>query len=314
MTPRRVGHGRGHGRPVHLLRPDHAVPHRRLSRAAPGRTRAGRGPLPRRRPRRAELPGHRPADRPQGAGHRRRLRHRPGCRDRLRPGGRRRRPELPAQRGVRRQGGRRADRGGRPEGRARPRRHLRGGHRPRPGAHHAGALGGIDIVANVAGKQTYVDDLADVTTEQFDATFKTNVYATVLDRAKEALPHLPPGSTIINTSSIQAYQPSPGLVDYATTKAAINTLSKALAQQLAPEGHPGQRRRPRPVLDAAAGQRRPAARGAAGVRPGDPARAAPGSRPSSARPTSSSPRRSPATSAARPSTSTAGCRPRDVRP
>jgi NAD(P)-dependent dehydrogenase (short-subunit alcohol dehydrogenase family) len=97
------------------------------------------------------------------------------------------------------------------------------------------ALGGIDIVANVAGTQTYVDDLADVTTEQFDATFKTNVYA-LFWIVQEALPHLPPGSTIINTSSIQAYSPSPGLVDYATTKAAINTMSKALAQQLAPKG------------------------------------------------------------------------------
>ncbi|MFQ1003948.1 glucose 1-dehydrogenase [Modestobacter sp. SSW1-42] len=97
------------------------------------------------------------------------------------------------------------------------------------------ALGGIDIVANVAGKQTYVDDLADVTTEQFDATFKTNVYA-LFWIVQEALPHLPAGATIINTSSIQAYQPSPGLVDYATTKAAINTMSKALAQQLAPKG------------------------------------------------------------------------------
>ena len=97
------------------------------------------------------------------------------------------------------------------------------------------ALGGLDIVANVAGKQTYVDDLADVTTEQFDATFMTNVYA-MFWIIQEALPHLPAGATIINTSSIQAYQPSPGLVDYASTKATINTMSKALAQQLAPKG------------------------------------------------------------------------------
>jgi NAD(P)-dependent dehydrogenase (short-subunit alcohol dehydrogenase family) len=97
------------------------------------------------------------------------------------------------------------------------------------------ALGGLDILANVAGKQTWVDDLADVSSEQFDATFKTNVYA-LFWIVQEALPHLRPGSTIINTSSIQAYSPAPGLVDYATTKAAINTMSKALAQQLAPKG------------------------------------------------------------------------------
>jgi hypothetical protein len=96
-------------------------------------------------------------------------------------------------------------------------------------------LGGLDLIANIAGKQVYVDDLADVTSEQFDQTFKTNVYA-LFWIVQEAAPHLPAGSSIINTSSIQAYQPSPGLVDYATTKAAINTISKALAQQLAPKG------------------------------------------------------------------------------
>ena len=96
-------------------------------------------------------------------------------------------------------------------------------------------LGGLDAIVLVAGKQTWVDDLADLTSEQFDATFKTNVYS-VFWVVQEALPHLPAGSTIITTSSIQAYSPAPGLVDYATTKAAINTISKALAQQLAPKG------------------------------------------------------------------------------
>ncbi len=96
-------------------------------------------------------------------------------------------------------------------------------------------LGGLDLIANVAGKQQFVEDLADVSSEQFDQTFKTNVYA-LFWIIQEALPHLPAGSSIINTSSIQAYTPSPGLVDYATTKAAINTMSKSLAQQLAPRG------------------------------------------------------------------------------
>ena len=96
-------------------------------------------------------------------------------------------------------------------------------------------LGGLDALVLVAGKQVWVDDLADLTSEQFDATFKTNVYS-VFWVVQEALPHLPAGSTIVTTSSIQAYSPAPGLVDYATTKAAINTISKALAQQLAPKG------------------------------------------------------------------------------
>ncbi|MGB3771581.1 MAG: glucose 1-dehydrogenase [Rhodococcus sp. (in: high G+C Gram-positive bacteria)] len=96
-------------------------------------------------------------------------------------------------------------------------------------------LGGIDLLVNVAGKQMFVEDIADLTSEQFDETFKTNVYA-LFWIVQEAVPHMAPGSTIVNTSSIQAYTPSPGLVDYATTKMAINTMSKSLAQQLAPKG------------------------------------------------------------------------------
>ena len=96
-------------------------------------------------------------------------------------------------------------------------------------------LGGLDILINNAGKQQHVEDLLDLTDEQFDETLKTNVYA-MFWVTKAALKHMGPGSTIINTSSIQAYQPSENLVDYATTKASINTFSKALAQQLAPKG------------------------------------------------------------------------------
>lgn len=96
-------------------------------------------------------------------------------------------------------------------------------------------LGGIDILANVAGKQQFVEEIADLTTEQFDATFKTNVYS-LFWLCKAAVQHMKPGSSIINTSSIQAYKPSPILLDYATTKSAINTFSKALAQQVASKG------------------------------------------------------------------------------
>ncbi|WP_458119001.1 SDR family oxidoreductase [Paenibacillus sp. Z6-24] len=96
-------------------------------------------------------------------------------------------------------------------------------------------LGGIDILANVAGKQQFVPEIADLTNEQFDHTFKTNVYA-LFWLCKAAIKHMKPGSSIINTSSIQAYNPSPILLDYATTKSAINTFSKALAQQVAEKG------------------------------------------------------------------------------
>jgi NAD(P)-dependent dehydrogenase (short-subunit alcohol dehydrogenase family) len=96
-------------------------------------------------------------------------------------------------------------------------------------------LGGIDILVNVAGKQTAVEDIADLTTEEFDATFKTNVYA-MFWLTKAAVAHMQPGASIINTSSIQAYQPSGILLDYASTKAVNNTFAKALAEQLGPKG------------------------------------------------------------------------------
>lgn len=97
------------------------------------------------------------------------------------------------------------------------------------------ALGGIDILCNVAGKQHAVESIADLTTEQFDATFKTNVYA-MFWLCKKTLPLMPPGATIINTSSVQAYQPSPTLLDYAQTKACNTNFTKALAQQVIEKG------------------------------------------------------------------------------
>lgn len=96
-------------------------------------------------------------------------------------------------------------------------------------------LGGLDILVNNAGKQVSVDDIADLTDEQLDATFRTNVYA-MFWITREAVPHLPPGSAIIQSTSVQAYSPSEHLLDYASTKAAINAFTKGLAKQLAPRG------------------------------------------------------------------------------
>lgn len=97
-------------------------------------------------------------------------------------------------------------------------------------------LGGIDILVNNAAYQMSQDNgLLDISTEQFDRVFKTNVYA-MFWLCKLAVPHMREGSTIINTSSIQAFDPSPQLLDYATTKAAIANFSKALALNLAERG------------------------------------------------------------------------------
>ncbi|WP_342640330.1 SDR family oxidoreductase [Rhodoligotrophos ferricapiens] len=98
-----------------------------------------------------------------------------------------------------------------------------------------GALGGLDLIVNNAARQHFMDNLADLTTDLFDWTFKTNVYAPFwITRA--ALPHLEPGAAIIITASVQAYNPSGGLFDYAQTKACNVAFAKSLAKQLGPKG------------------------------------------------------------------------------
>jgi hypothetical protein len=96
-------------------------------------------------------------------------------------------------------------------------------------------LGGLDILVNNAGKQHAVERIEDLTTEQFEATYKTNVFA-MFWLSKAALAHLPPGGAIINTASVEAYAPEPQLLDYASTKGAIVTFTKALAKQVAKRG------------------------------------------------------------------------------
>lgn len=97
------------------------------------------------------------------------------------------------------------------------------------------ALGGLDILVNVAGRQQSHESIAELTTEQFDWTMKTNVYA-LFWITKAAMPHLGPGASIINTASEQAYNPSPNLLDYAPTKAAIANFTKSLAKQVVKQG------------------------------------------------------------------------------
>jgi NAD(P)-dependent dehydrogenase (short-subunit alcohol dehydrogenase family) len=91
-------------------------------------------------------------------------------------------------------------------------------------------LGGLDAMVLNAGKQVSVDNFDNLTPEQFDKTYKTNIYAPFW-MLKAASKHLQPGATVIITSSIQAYQPSESLVDYASTKAAEKAFVQALAGQ-----------------------------------------------------------------------------------
>jgi NAD(P)-dependent dehydrogenase (short-subunit alcohol dehydrogenase family) len=96
-------------------------------------------------------------------------------------------------------------------------------------------LGGLDIVVSNAGRQQQCEDILQLTSEAFDATMKTNIYAPFWI-IKSALPHMKPGSCIIATTSEQAYDPAGNLYDYAQTKAATMNYVKSLAKQFGPKG------------------------------------------------------------------------------
>ncbi|WP_114810087.1 SDR family oxidoreductase [Paraburkholderia kururiensis] len=96
-------------------------------------------------------------------------------------------------------------------------------------------LGGLDILVNNAGRQQSHASILDIPTDQFDWTLKTNLYA-MFWITKAAIPHMPPGAAIVNTSSVNAYDPSANLLDYAMTKAAIANFSKGLAKQMISRG------------------------------------------------------------------------------
>ena len=95
-------------------------------------------------------------------------------------------------------------------------------------------LGGLDILVNNAGKMGKTEGIVETSTERFDSLMKTNVYA-LFWITKAAVPHLKPGSSIINTTSVQGYDPSANIFDYAMTKAAIANFTKGLSEPLMEE-------------------------------------------------------------------------------
>ena len=98
-----------------------------------------------------------------------------------------------------------------------------------------GELGGLDLLINCAGFQMNRGGIDAISTEEFDRTLKTNIYA-LFWLCKAALPHIREGGAIVNTASIQAYEPSPTLLAYAATKGAIVTFTKALAKEAINKG------------------------------------------------------------------------------
>lgn len=96
-------------------------------------------------------------------------------------------------------------------------------------------LGGIDVLVNNAAFQMSRKSILEMSPDEIDRVFRTNVYA-MFYLTQAAIPHMKPGSSIINTTSIQAYQPKPHLLHYAASKAAIVAFTKGLSQELAEKG------------------------------------------------------------------------------
>ena len=96
-------------------------------------------------------------------------------------------------------------------------------------------LGGLDILVNNAARQAAQESILDITSQQFDDVFKTNVYA-MFWITKAAVPHLKEGATVINTASVNAYDAGETIIDYAASKGAIMIFTKGLAKQLATKG------------------------------------------------------------------------------
>src|SRR4051812_5069444 len=108
-------------------------------------------------------------------------------------------------------------------------------------------FGKVDILVNNAAFQMSREDISEISTEEFDRTLKTNLYA-MFWLTKAAVPHMPAGGAVINTSSIQADSPSPQLLPYAMTKAAIQNFTGGLAPMLREKGIRAECGAPRPVL------------------------------------------------------------------
>ncbi|MDQ6694030.1 MAG: SDR family oxidoreductase [Chloroflexota bacterium] len=96
-------------------------------------------------------------------------------------------------------------------------------------------LGGLDILVNNAAEQHPQDSIEKISAEQLERTFRTNIFS-MFYLTKAALPHLKEGSSIINTTSVTAYQGSPELLDYSSTKGAIVAFTRSLSQSLIEKG------------------------------------------------------------------------------